>query len=89
MAQILDLDLTSGRMLNDNDENILRTAELALSHGVKRMCLLPYHRAGIEKYRSLDRHYTLENVQSPLDEKMRKMKDKLIKLGLDVKIGGG
>ena len=75
--------------VNDNDANIEKTAELALSHGVKQICILPYHRAGIEKYRSMDRPYMLETIQSPSDEKMRKVKDRLIKLGLNVKIGGG
>jgi pyruvate formate lyase activating enzyme len=75
--------------VNDNAENVTRTGEFALSHGVKRVCLLPYHRAGIEKYRSLDKTYRLKHLQSPSDEKMQMIKEKLITLGLDVRIGGG
>jgi pyruvate formate lyase activating enzyme len=75
--------------INDNAENITQTGEFALSLGVKQVFLLPYHRAGIEKYRSLDKSYRLENLQSPSDEKMQMIKEKLITLGLDVKIGGG
>jgi pyruvate formate lyase activating enzyme len=75
--------------VNDDAENITRTGEFALSHGVKQVCLLPYHRAGIEKYRNLDKTYRLEDLQSPSDEKMQMIKEKLIMLGLDVRIGGG
>jgi pyruvate formate lyase activating enzyme len=75
--------------VNDDNENVVRTGGFALSHGVKHVCLLPYHRAGIEKYRSLDRTYRMEDVQSLSDEKMRQIKEKLITLGLEVKIGGG
>jgi len=75
--------------VNDNAENVTKTGEFALSHGVDQVCLLPYHRAGIEKYRSLDKTYRLEDIQSPSDEKMQMIKEKLITLGLDVRIGGG
>jgi pyruvate formate lyase activating enzyme len=75
--------------VNDNAENVTKTGKFAISQGVKRVCLLPYHRAGIEKYRSLDKTYRLEYLQSPSDEKMQMIKEKLITLGLDVRIGGG
>lgn len=75
--------------INDGAKNVRKTAEFALSQGVKQVCLLPYHRAGIEKYRSLDRTYKLENLQSPSDRKLQLIKEKLITLGLDVKMGGG
>jgi pyruvate formate lyase activating enzyme len=75
--------------INDNEENLSRTANLAVSHGVRHVCLLPYHRAGIEKYRSLGRPYRLNGVRSPSDEKLQSIKEKLIMLGLDVRIGGG
>lgn len=75
--------------INDNAKNVRKTAEFALSQGVKQVSLLPYHRAGIEKYRSLDRTYKLENLQSPSDRKLQLIKEKLITLGLDVKMGGG
>jgi len=75
--------------VNDDAENVTRTGEFALSHGVKQVCLLPYHRAGIEKFRSLDKTYRLEDLQSPSNEKMQMIKEKLIILGLDVRVGGG
>ncbi len=75
--------------VNDDAENVTRTGEFALSCGVRQVCLLPYHRAGIEKYRSLDKTCSLEDLQSPSDEKMQMIKEKLITLGSDVRIGGG
>ena len=75
--------------VNDDSENITKTGEFALSYGVRQVCLLPYHRAGNEKYRSLGKTYRLEDLQSPSDEKMQMIKEKLITLGLDVRIGGG
>jgi pyruvate formate lyase activating enzyme len=75
--------------INDDAENVTRTGEFALSQSVKQICLLPYHRAGIEKYRSLEKTYKLEDIQSPSDEKMQMIKEKLITLGLEVTIGGG
>jgi pyruvate formate lyase activating enzyme len=75
--------------VNDDAENVTGTGEFALSYGVRQVCLLPYHRAGIEKYRSLDKTCRLEDLQSPSDEKMQMIKEKLITLGLDVRIGGG
>jgi pyruvate formate lyase activating enzyme len=74
--------------INDNVENVTKTADLILSHAVKQVCLLPYHRAGTEKYRSLNKTYKLEDLQSPSDEELQLIKERLIALGLDVKIGG-
>jgi pyruvate formate lyase activating enzyme len=73
---------------NDDEKSITRIGEFALSHAVKQICLLPYHRAGIEKYRNLDRAYRLEDVPSPGDQKMQQVKERLVKQGLDVRVGG-
>jgi pyruvate formate lyase activating enzyme len=75
--------------INDDEENLTRTANLAVSHGVTQVCLLPYHRAGIAKYRSLGRPYRLNDIRSPSNEKLQLIKEKLITLGLNVTIGGG
>jgi pyruvate formate lyase activating enzyme len=75
--------------INDDEENIRRTAEFLLSCGVKHLSLLPYHRAGIEKYKGLNRGYRLKNIQSPSDENLNAAKRELESLGLTVTIGGG
>lgn len=74
--------------VNDDEDNIVQTAEFMLSCGVNQIALLPYHRAGIEKYKSLGRVYRLEKTQSPSDRELNAIKKKLETLGLTVKIGG-
>jgi len=74
--------------INDDEDNVTKTAKFILSHGIKQIDLLPYHRAGIEKYRSLNRAYKLEKTQPPSDQDLRSIKEKLIALGLRAKIGG-
>jgi pyruvate formate lyase activating enzyme len=75
--------------INDDEENVKRTGEFISSHGVKRTCLLPYHRGGIEKYRGLSRAYKLKATATPSDQKLTLIKKQLEGFGLDVKIGGG
>jgi len=75
--------------INDDEDNVTKTAELILSHGGEYITLLPYHRAGIEKYRSLGKAYRLKKIQPPSDENLRLMKEKLESFGLRVRIGGG
>lgn len=75
--------------INDDEDNVKRTADFIFSHGIKRTCLLPYHRAGIEKYRGLSRGYKLKATVTPSDQKLGLIKRQLEAFGLDVKIGGG
>jgi pyruvate formate lyase activating enzyme len=75
--------------INDDEDNIVRTAEFILSNNVKQMCLLPYHRAGIEKYNNLSRPYKLKGIKTPSDQYLILIKRKLESLGLRVVIGGG
>jgi pyruvate formate lyase activating enzyme len=74
--------------INDDEENIQKTADFVLLNGVKRVCLLPYHRAGIEKYRSLDKRYYLNWIRPPSEQKLDAIKEQLEASGLIVKIGG-
>lgn len=75
--------------INDDEDNIAKTAECLLSCDVRHVSLLPYHRAGIEKYKSLNRTYKLKKIQSPSSEILNLIKEKLEALGLQVRIGGG
>jgi pyruvate formate lyase activating enzyme len=75
--------------INDDEKNLRETAKLMLAHNVKQVCLLPYHRAGIEKYQSLGRAYRMEDVQAPTDNRMRLIRKKMEAYGLEVQIGGG
>lgn len=75
--------------VNDDEENLKKMAEFLISNGIKQISLLPYHRSGIEKYKGLGKVYKMEEIQSPSDEDMRIIKEKLEKFGLKAKIGGG
>lgn len=75
--------------INDDDANMSEMAEFMLSQGVKHICLLPYHRAGIEKYANLGRVYRLNRTRSPSEQRTAIAKGKLESLGLTVRIGGG
>lgn len=75
--------------LNDDEDNITKTAEFILSCGIKQIDLLPYHRAGIEKYKSLDKAYKIEKTQPPSDQDLRTIRERLLALRLRVRIGGG
>jgi len=75
--------------INDDEDNVVRIAEFILSCGQKQICLLPYHRAGIEKYRSLGRDYKLKTTITPSDQKLRMITRQLEAFGLSVTIGGG
>lgn len=75
--------------INDSEDNVTQTAELMISCGTKNISLLPYHRAGIEKYTGLGRTYKLSKTRSPSDQNLRRIKVELEGLGLRVKIGGG
>jgi len=74
--------------INDSKYNVAQTAEFVLSCGLKRICLLPYHRAGIEKYRSLGKDYKLKTVEMPpSDQKLNAIKEQLEAYGLNTKMG--
>jgi len=75
--------------INDDENNVTKTSEFILSCGIKRICLLPYHRTGIEKYRSLGRDYKLRTTEAPSSQKLSSVKEQLEAFGLSVRIGGG
>lgn len=75
--------------INDSEDNVAQTAEFLVSCQTKNISLLPYHRAGIEKYTALGRTYKLPEIRSPSDRKLRQIKKELEAFGLRVKIGGG
>jgi pyruvate formate lyase activating enzyme len=74
--------------INSDKDNINRIAEFMLLHNVKHINLLPYHRAGIEKYKSLGRGYSLEKTHAPSDASLRAIKERFEASGLKVGIGG-
>ena len=86
-AIVLRVPLIPG--VNDDDENIRQTGAFAaaLPH-LERVDILPYHRAGIEKYHRLGKDYGLPEIGPPTDEKVAQAARILRGFGLHVKIGG-
>jgi pyruvate formate lyase activating enzyme len=76
--------------INDDDENVTRTAEFVGSlPNIQQVNLLPYHRAGIEKYKSLGKPYKLDKIQPPSNKKIESIKEKIEAFGIKVTVGGG
>ncbi len=76
--------------VNDDDKNVAETAKFISSlPNIRQVNLLPYHRAGIEKYRSLGKPYKLSRIQPPSDQKIEAIKKKIEAFGIKVGIGGG
>ena len=75
--------------INDDDDNINKIAEFILSlRCIKDISLLPYHRAGSEKYQRLNKAYRMDKTQPSSDEKIVEIKKNLEHLGFKVKVGG-
>jgi pyruvate formate lyase activating enzyme len=75
--------------INDDKINITDTAKFISSlASVKHVTLLPYHRAGIDKYTNLGKQYRLRSIQPPSNQKVTVIREQLEAYGLAVKIGG-
>jgi len=75
--------------INDDNANIMKMAEFILSlKTIKDISLLPYHRAGSEKYKRLKKADKMEGTQIPSKDKITEIKKKLECYGFKVKIGG-
>jgi pyruvate formate lyase activating enzyme len=74
--------------INDDKRNIQKTADFILLHGLTRICILPYHRAGIEKYHGLGKRYNLNSTRMPSEQELSAIKEQFEASGLTVKIGG-
>jgi pyruvate formate lyase activating enzyme len=75
--------------INDTPEETDAMALFARSlPAIQMVCLLPYHRAGIGKFRQLKRDYRLPEVVPPEQAHMESIGERFRRLGLRVKIGG-
>jgi len=69
--------------VNDDDDNINETGRfISTLPGVRSVHLLPYHRAGAEKYRRLGQTYTLPDLRPPDNEKIKTIADRLYSTGV-------
>jgi len=74
--------------INDDELNIKQTAEFITSCGINSIFLLPYHRSGIEKYRSLGRKYRLKETETPSNRRIKAAKKRFETHGVRVTVGG-
>jgi pyruvate formate lyase activating enzyme len=76
--------------INDDDENVTRIAQFIQPlPNIERVNLLPYHRAGIEKYKNLGKPYKLDRIQPPSNQRIKSIKEKIESFGIRVGVGGG
>jgi len=75
--------------LNDDDANLEATARLAVSLGsVRRVCLLPYHRAGTAKQSAERVAGPGGNLHPPEPDRLREIARRFEAYGLAVSVGG-
>lgn len=74
---------------NATKEEIGEIAKFASSlKGVTQMHILPYHRIGTDKYKGLNREYSLTGIEPPSKELMNKLLEVVNSYGLKGQIGG-
>jgi len=75
--------------VNDDSENISKIGAFvaSLAH-VPSISILPYHKAGADKYARLKKTYALPETQPPSEASMAEIAAALQGFGLQVKIGG-
>ncbi|MFN2141613.1 MAG: glycyl-radical enzyme activating protein [Candidatus Promineifilaceae bacterium] len=75
--------------INDDEENLRRTAEFAAAmRHIRGISILPFHNTAQDKYGSLGLEYRLAGVQAPSEERMAEIGRLLAGYGLDVSVGG-
>jgi pyruvate formate lyase activating enzyme len=75
--------------VNDDEQSISQIGEFIASlKRVPEIHCLPYHKAGVEKYRRLGRLYQLPDILPPDQETLEQIVKKLEQYGLKVQIGG-
>lgn len=75
--------------INDDDDNLSATAAFVQSLRTRPpLHLLPYHRAGSDKYQRFGKRYTMAGTPPHTRERLAEIAGRLAALGLDVKVGG-
>lgn len=83
---ILRLPLIPG--VNDDAGNVRATGALAAALRIPRVDVLPYHRAGVDKYERLGADYALPDARPPTAQEVEAVVEVLQEFGLQVSIGG-
>lgn len=75
--------------ITDNPENIDRLAQMAAVSGkIKRFDLLPYHRTAAAKYQRLGLVDRMNGTAAPTTEQLDTLKDRIVRYGFTVHVGG-
>lgn len=75
--------------INDDEENLSQLGDFMTSlKRVNELHILPYHKAGVDKYQRLGLTYQLPDIEPPDNERMEQIMGRLEKFGLIIKIGG-
>jgi len=76
---------------NDDNENIKelrKYIEKTNTGTLKKICLLPYHKIGLSKYKRFNIPLRMDNVELPTKERMVQLKEYFSETGIKTKIGG-
>jgi pyruvate formate lyase activating enzyme len=74
--------------VNDGAADVRAACGYLAPLGLTRVELLPYHRAGAEKYRRLGRPYRMEQTAAPTGARMAALAAEMEAVGIPVKIAG-
>ncbi|MCP4178024.1 MAG: glycyl-radical enzyme activating protein [bacterium] len=74
--------------LNDSEQNIKNSCLLAETCKIEEIDLLPYHEMGREKYRQLEKDYSLAGVNKNSDENVDKLKKIIESFNIKCVVGG-
>lgn len=74
--------------INDDEENLVKTAKFLSNLNIIQINLLPYHNIGMDKYKRSKKEYKLLDIQEPSKERMNEILEVFKDLGISVKIGG-
>lgn len=86
-AIVLRMPLIPG--VNDSPESIAAIGEFAASlPNIIHLEILPYHLAGVEKYRRLEKDYALAGMVPPSQEKLDAVAEALRGYRLNIQVGG-
>lgn len=72
---------------NDDDENIVATAEFVKASGLKEINILPFHRMGDSKWSQCGMTYPYREQESPSPEKMHHVKEMVTEQGITCYVG--
>ncbi|HUV59027.1 MAG TPA: glycyl-radical enzyme activating protein [Desulfatiglandales bacterium] len=72
---------------NDSDENLRKIGELGREIGAEKVSILPFNRAGEEKYRSIGRQSPMAEIEPPSKKRIHEVQKFIENFGLRVTVG--